>query len=136
MNKTEISQLKKKLEAQRLELMSSLRQLDRETRSIEIDTTQDAADLSVSSMSKEALFQQSSQRRIVLRRIEAALQSMDEGSFGQCVGCGEEIPTRRLNALPWTQRCIRCQEEIEQQAGSAGAPPVLVATGAPLRRAG
>lgn len=136
MNKTEVSQLRKKLETQRLEIMSSLRQLDQETRSIEVDTTQDAADLSVSSMSKEALFQQSSQRRTVLRRIEAALQSMDDGTFGECVGCGEEIPTRRLNALPWTQRCLRCQEEIEQQAGIAGAGPVLVASGAPLRRVG
>jgi DnaK suppressor protein len=115
MEKTKIEQFSQNLEVQRQEILRSLRQIEQETRSLEIDTTQDAADLCVSSMSKEALFQQSSQRRTILRRIEGALRRIEEGSFGVCVNCGEDIPARRLQALPWTQSCLRCQEEIEQQ---------------------
>lgn len=121
MDKIEIKQLRNRLEVQRQELTQSLRQLDRETRALDIDGTQDAADQCVSSMSRESLFQQSSQRRTVLRKVEAALRRMDEGSFGECVNCGEEIAARRLHALPWTQCCLHCQEQIEQ-AGSGAAP--------------
>jgi DnaK suppressor protein len=60
------------------------------------------------------LFEQSSQRRTVLRRIDAALQRMDAGSFGICTGCGDEIQARRLQALPWTQFCLCCQKAVEE----------------------
>jgi DnaK suppressor protein len=115
MEKTKIEQFSHDLEIQRREILGSLRQLEQETRSLEIESTQDAADQCVTSMSKEALFQQSSQRRTILRRIEAALRRIDDGSFGVCVNCGNDIPARRLQALPWTQFCLQCQEEIEQQ---------------------
>ena len=115
MEKVKIEQFGQNLENQRLEILRSLKQLEEETRSLEIDSTQDTADLCVSSMSKEALFQQSSQRRTVLRRIEAALRRIDDGSFGVCVNCGNDIRARRLLALPWTQFCLQCQEELEEQ---------------------
>ena len=32
----------------------------------------------------------------------------------ECVNCGEEIQPKRLDAIPWTPHCIRCQELVEQ----------------------
>jgi DnaK suppressor protein len=137
MDKLEIAQLKKKLELQRQEVMRFLQQLEQETRSLDVDSAQDPADQCVSSVSKEQLFQQSSQRRTSLRLIEAALRRIGDGSFGECAGCGGGIPTRRLQALPWTQFCIRCQEAIERErGGSASARPFLVSSAATLKRAG
>jgi len=49
-------------------------------------------------------------RREVMQ-IDAALGRMDEGEYGECVDCGQEIPIERLRALPFT---LRCQEDEEQ----------------------
>lgn len=43
-----------------------------------------------------------------LRALEAALQRMDEGSFGVCATCGDTIDPRRLTALPEATTCVRC----------------------------
>lgn len=118
MDKVEIEQFRRKLELQRQEVVQFLRQLEEERRSLDSDRTQDPADQCVSSLSKESLFEQSSQRRTILRLVEAALRRIDDGSFGECAGCGEDIPVRRLHALPWTQFCIRCQEAIEREVGT------------------
>jgi DnaK suppressor protein len=52
-----------------------------------------------------------SARREVMQ-IDAALGRMDEGEYGECVECGQDIPIERLRALPFT---LRCQEDEEQR---------------------
>jgi DnaK suppressor protein len=118
MKPIDLESIRKRLESDRRESMQTLLQLGRETRSPDPDNTQDSADLSTTNTSKELLFERSSQRRTMLRLIEAALQRIADGSFGACVSCGDDIPLRRLQALPWTQFCLRCQEEIEREVGS------------------
>ena len=49
----------------------------------------------------------------VLRDVRAALARMEEGAYGACVNCDEEIGMKRLNAIPWTALCIRCQEQFD-----------------------
>jgi len=51
-----------------------------------------------------------------LSRIEYALERMREGLYGVCEGCGANIPTARLNALPYAIHCITYQREIEKGA--------------------
>jgi hypothetical protein len=51
-----------------------------------------------------------------------ALARMADGSYGICMHCEEEIKPKRLDAVPWTKYCIRCQEaadrhEFEAEAG-------------------
>jgi len=114
MTKREFKELKERLEKQRQEVQGFLGRLGQETRELEMDVPQDSADRSVASLSQETLFEQASQRRQQLRRIEGALRRMDEGSFGMCQVCEREIAWRRLEALPWTQHCLECQEMIER----------------------
>jgi len=47
----------------------------------------------------------------LLGEVEAALERLEEGEFGVCQGCGEPIPPRRLEALPWAQFCVSCAEK-------------------------
>ena len=47
----------------------------------------------------------------LLGEIEAALERLEEGEFGICQGCGEHIPQRRLEALPWARYCVSCAEK-------------------------
>ncbi len=43
-----------------------------------------------------------------LAEIRAAQERLDIGSFGNCQGCGAEIPVERLELRPWTPRCVPC----------------------------
>jgi DnaK suppressor protein len=52
--------------------------------------------------------------RLELARIDAAIARMDQGSYGECTDCGEEIEPRRLRALPHALRCQGCEEAREQ----------------------
>ena len=54
-----------------------------------------------------------SARREVMQ-IDAALRRLDEGSYGECVACEQEIPVERLRALPFTLRCQEDEEEREK----------------------
>lgn len=46
--------------------------------------------------------------------IDAAMERMDDGSYGQCVDCGEPIALERLQAAPSAKRCYACQQAVEQ----------------------
>jgi len=48
-----------------------------------------------------------------LRAIEEALQKIDNGGYGICEDCDEDIPVGRLNVMPFALRCIECQEKYE-----------------------
>jgi DnaK suppressor protein len=52
-----------------------------------------------------------------LKRIEAALARLEDGEYGYCSECGDEIAEQRLRALPFALRCKDCEEarEIAQQ---------------------
>lgn len=48
-----------------------------------------------------------------LRLVDAALARIADGTYGQCMDCGVEIPAARLHVAPEAARCIRCQEKVE-----------------------
>jgi DnaK suppressor protein len=56
-----------------------------------------------------------------LKLIDAALDRMAAGDFGACLACGEPISNRRLNAIPWAEYCIRCQEDVARREESGRA---------------
>ena len=56
--------------------------------------------------------------RVLLRKIDDALEKIDAGSYGQCENCGEVIEVKRLEARPVTDMCILCKEEQEQMERS------------------
>jgi DnaK suppressor protein len=59
-----------------------------------------------------------SRARLVGRvnRLAAALRRLEDGVYGTCVRCNEEIPPARLKALPEVETCIACQEKLERRA--------------------
>lgn len=50
----------------------------------------------------------------LLTEVEEALKRIDEGTYGRCIVGGEIIPEKRLEAIPWTSRCVKHEEEVEQ----------------------
>ena len=58
--------------------------------------------------------------RKLLSKIDEALIRIDEGTFGECEGCGEDIGLKRLEARPVTTLCIDCKTAQETQEKSKG----------------
>lgn len=51
-----------------------------------------------------------------LAQINNALTRLDDGQYGICLDCGEEIPFERLKAIPSAIYCVGCQSKDAQQA--------------------
>jgi DnaK suppressor protein len=49
-----------------------------------------------------------------LTQVRAALKRLDEGKYGICARCGNEINPERLKAIPYTTLCVNCQERFER----------------------
>lgn len=43
-----------------------------------------------------------------LQKLKRALDKIDEGNYGTCLKCGDEIPVGRLKFMPWTTKCVKC----------------------------
>lgn len=56
-----------------------------------------------------------------LRLIDQALSRVDNGTYGTCAECGEDIPLERLKALPFALLCVDCQEKRGRSRGRWGA---------------
>lgn len=53
--------------------------------------------------------------RKLLAKIDEAIEKIDNGTYGICEACGEEISIRRLDARPVTTMCIECKTEQEEE---------------------
>jgi DnaK suppressor protein len=55
----------------------------------------------------------------LLRNVRAALFRINDGSYGVCMHCEEDIKPKRLEAVPWAAFCIRCQEAADRNEFAA-----------------
>ena len=52
--------------------------------------------------------------RHLLTAVEEALMRLRDGTYGYCISCGQPIPEKRLEAIPWAVRDTECQERCEK----------------------
>jgi len=114
MEKKRLDQFKKRLETRQHELRRLVVRNVQDGRAADEQAAQDIADKAANSYTKEFLFHQSHNDRQLLQLVEEALNRIREGSYGECVNCGNELNAKRLEAVPWTRYCINCQEKVEQ----------------------
>lgn len=79
-----------------------------------VDTALDDGDWSVIDLSEDISLRQLNTHRENLQKIDEALRKLQEGTYGICEDCGEEISAERLKVLPFAIYCIDCQEKREQ----------------------
>ncbi|HEU4366618.1 MAG TPA: TraR/DksA family transcriptional regulator [Methylomirabilota bacterium] len=79
------------------------------------DAIKDLGDQANTAYTREFFFELGNGDRRLLRDVVAALQKIDDGSFGNCERCGETIADKRLEALPFARYCIDCQRLVEQE---------------------
>jgi DnaK suppressor protein len=110
MTKTELNKYKEILETKQAELAQLLRNRD----AIAIEKSPDALDEVQHAAERELAIRNLDRESNLLRNVRAALRRMDDGMYGICVHCEEEISPKRLNAVPWTPFCIQCQEQADR----------------------
>jgi DnaK suppressor protein len=110
MTKNELNKYKTLLEAKQAELAGGLRNRE----GIAIEKTADALDEVQLAGERELAIRNLDRESNLLRSVRAALGRMADGSYGTCLHCEEEISPKRLNAVPWTAYCIKCQEAADR----------------------
>ena len=106
MTKTDLNKYKSVLEAKRAELAHMLRNRD----GIAIEKCPDSLDEVQYATERELAIRSLDRDSNLLRNVRAALDRIEEGSFGVCLHCEEDISPKRLAAVPSTAFCIVCQE--------------------------
>ena len=83
---------------------------DRQDQIISPDTTDQAQ----AEMDRNFLLRLKEREQKLIKKIDQAVERIDNGTFGICRGCGNEIPLPRLKARPVTDLCIECKTKQEQ----------------------
>jgi DnaK suppressor protein len=106
MTKSELNKYKSALEAKQAELVHMIHNRD----GIAIEKCPDALDEVQYATERELAIRSLDRDSNLLRNVRAALDRIEEGSFGVCLHCEEDISPKRLAAVPSTAFCIVCQE--------------------------
>jgi DnaK suppressor protein len=106
MTKTEATKFKQILDAKQAELARVLRNRE----GIAIEKNADALDEVQQAAERELAIRNLDRESGLLRQVKGALARLEDGSYGICMHCEEEINPKRLAAVPWAQFCIQCQE--------------------------
>ena len=75
----------------------------------------DALDIATMESNRAFQLRIRDRERVYIRKIQQALQQIDDGEYGYCVACGEEIGEQRLIARIVATHCIDCKTEAEQR---------------------
>jgi DnaK suppressor protein len=106
---------KERLLAREKELQDIITRLLSEAREAASAEVEDPIDQVISSEGKAAAFRVSTTESRMLQDVRAALQRIEDGTFGMCMDCGRSIEPARLEAVPWTPYCRADQEKHEAE---------------------
>lgn len=114
MNKKDQKKFKDILEQRREEIVQQAKATKEKGISFDPDDLPDEVDLASSESDQSMSLRLRDRERILLKKIEKALKKIEDGEYGICEQCEEEIGTKRLEARPVTDLCIQCKEEEEK----------------------
>ena len=113
MDRKTIERFKKLLETRHRELRTGMAQADLNNPVAQHDYGKDEGDRANTSVARDIHVSQKSRDRALLAAVNGAMQRINKGTFGLCLSCRQDIDPKRLEALPWAQYCITCQELID-----------------------
>jgi DnaK suppressor protein len=113
MSKKEYTKVRKSLEVKLAELVRANRrsELITERSNDPMDEIQSRVDLDMAVRALNTDFR-------TQKAVETAISLLDTGEYGICQDCGEPINPKRLEAIPWTTLCVRCQEKLDELRGT------------------
>jgi DnaK suppressor protein len=99
------------LRAKQTELVSGLNKRDGLTTEAEPDLFDEIQ----SALDRALVIETLDRNSLLLREVQTALDRIEDGTYGQCLRCEEEISPKRLAAVPWAQFCLKCQEHVDRK---------------------
>jgi DnaK suppressor protein len=119
-NEGRYQDLRKILEDRRREILNEVKGKIRDVRAegthAKLNEVFDAGESSETDIQEDIEFALIQMKAETLNRINEALARLEEGSYGNCFECGDEISEPRLRALPFAVRCKDCEEAREVAA--------------------
>ena len=117
MNQDECAQLRAALEEMRGKLVASARAAASGGVHLDPDDFPDEIDSASLDTALAFVGRLREREQVLLRKIDAALERIDQGSIGECLSCGDPIGIERMRARPVATLCIECKSEQEAHEG-------------------
>jgi DnaK suppressor protein len=114
MNQQDISKFKSLFLQQRKDLVINTNVISREFQ-VQKDDLLDDADLTSSELEASMRMRLKSREALFIKKIDQALARIQQGTFGECERCEEQIEMRRLEARPTATLCVNCKEDEEKR---------------------
>jgi len=118
LTKTQLNQLKKKLQEERASLLFSGKVSADDFGLATTEDVSDEVDAAVADYEGSHLLRFRNREIFYAKKIEKALKLVDSGEYGECHECGDMIKFERLLARPTAEMCIQCKEEAEREESS------------------
>lgn len=115
MDKVKIEKFKELLLQAKMRIMNGAILSNHDDLTVSPDDLPDEADLAASVINQQVTFNMRQRELAKLRAIDEALYRAEQGAYGHCEECEEEISSKRLENQPWTNLCITHAEEQERE---------------------
>ena len=117
MTNSDLTLHRKKLLALRARLRGDTTQMEDNALNKDHSTTTsmptDMAEIGTENFDQELTLRVLGSEEDTLDQIEAAIERIEDGGYGRCEACGEQIPKSRLDAIPYAADCVRCASKEE-----------------------
>ena len=120
MRKRDLDKFHKLLTEQRRQLAGNAKRAVSGDIHLDPDDFPDEIDTASSEMNLAFMGRLRERERGLLTKIDHALEKIEDGVYGECEGCGEDVGLKRLQARPVAELCIDCkseQEKLERRTG-------------------
>ena len=114
MKKEVLKRFKKLFEQQKMNVLYNDKVL-REDFAVSNDDRMDDVDQASSDVEQSLRMRLRNREMLLIRKIDEALKRIEEGSFGICSSCDNDIEIKRLEARPTATLCIACKEDEERR---------------------
>ena len=111
MEHTELERSKRVLETMLRNMEQPLRRRDE----IAVENAPDTIDRVQRAAERELAIRQIESSFSRMQSVKLALDRIEDGSYGTCLRCDQDISPKRLQAVPWAAYCIRCQEIADRE---------------------
>lgn len=114
MDQQQVEQARQRLLKMRRETLQEVQDSQQACRDLGQDGVGDIGDISANTYHRDVLMNLSETQRRLIRDIDAALERIAQGEYGECLRCGEEIAPRRMEVRPFSRYCVECKTEVEK----------------------
>ena len=116
MNQRDLKKFKEQLLAEKKKLLANAKTtMEDSIEQVKADNVLDEGDEASAEADISMVYRLRDRERYLFKKIDKALVKIDDGSFGTCEECGDEIGIKRLEARPVTDLCVKCKEDQEQR---------------------